>query len=182
MTFKTGSYISIKNRGLNPQVSTAATGRAANPKSIPAAFTYYRWQITNIRGGGEDRYIQAAEFVFQLDGVDQTAITDGATISNPGGNSPGGQGTSKLVDNNLATKWLDLNFPANGYSDYIFQFAIPQCFTGYRWATADDHTERDPASWTIAVSNNGTTWITINTITNYVATASRNTFNSAINF
>jgi hypothetical protein len=162
-------------------ISGATVSGGVNFGSIPA-FTYYRWQITKIRGGGGDGYDQAAEFVFQLDGVDQTAITGGATVSNPGGASPGGEGPGNLIDNNLTTKWLDLNFPANGYSDYIFQFAIPQRFTGYRWATANDATWRDPASWTIAVSNNGTTWITINTITNYVATESRNTFNSAINF
>jgi len=149
--------------------------------SIPA-FTYYRWQITRILGGGLDGHVQAAEFVFQLDGVDQTAITDGATVSNPGGTSPIGEEPPKLVDNNLATKWLDLNFTTSGVANYIFQFASPQRFTGYRWATANDAVWRDPAFWTIAGSNNGTDWITINTITNYTATASRNTWNTAITF
>ena len=149
---------------------------------ISPTFTYYRWQITSIRGGGGDGHVQAAEFVFQLNGVDQTAITGGATVSNPGGTSPAGEEPSKLVDNNLATKWLDHNFTTSGVASYVFQFASPQRFTGYRWATANDATWRDPASWTIAASNNGTTWITINTITNYVATSSRDTFNSATNF
>ena len=39
MGFKTGSYITVKNKGLNPEISAAQTQRVSNPLSIPSGNT-----------------------------------------------------------------------------------------------------------------------------------------------
>jgi len=104
----------------------------------------------------------------------------GVTVTNPSGNNPVGEGPANLVDNNLTTKALDLNFVSNGnVTNFIFQFSSAKAFNGYRWATANDEEGRDPKSWTIAGSNNGTTWTTLHTVSGFVATANRNTYQTA---
>lgn len=155
---------------LTPTVTPTITPTPTRP-----AFLYYRWQITETKTMPPDNNCtQAAEFVFQIGGVDQSMA--GVTVTNPNGNNPVGETPPNLVDGNLTTKALDGNFIANGLTNFIFQFSSAKAFTGYRWATANDFEDRDPKSWTIAGSNNGTTWTTLSTVTNFVATTSRNTY------
>ena len=141
----------------------------------PASYTYYRWQITQAKTTPPNSdCVQAAEFVFQIGGVDQSMA--GVTVTNPSGNNPVGETPPNLVDNNLTTKSLDLNFVTNGLTNFIFQFSSAKSFNGYRWATANDEESRDPKSWTIAGSNNGTTWTTLSTVSNFTATVARDTW------
>ena len=88
--------------------------------------------------------------------------------------------TSRIEKNNelitqiaqeFTTKGLDLNFVTNlNVTNFIFQFSSAKSFNGYRWATANDEEGRDPKSWTIAGSNNGSTWTTLHTVTNFSQT------------
>ncbi len=122
--------------------------------------------------------VQSSEFAFQIGGADQSWGT--VTVTNPGGNNPVGEEPSKLVDGSLSLKALDLNFVSNGnVTNFIFQFSTARAFTGYRWATANDEEGRDPKSWTIAGSNNGTTWTTLHTVSGFSATTTRNTYQTA---
>jgi hypothetical protein len=142
----------------------------------PGNYRYYRWNIINVLVSGNA--VQSAEFVFQINGVDQSM--SGITISNPGGSNPLGEEPPKLIDNNLNTKWLDFNIRTNGYSNIIFDFGAGQMrkFNGYRWATANDNNGRDSKSWIVAGSNNGVNWTTLSTVTNFVPTINRNTWQS----
>jgi hypothetical protein len=103
----------------------------------------------------------------------------GVTVTNPNGNNPVGEGPANLVDGTTAAKALDLNFVTNGLTNFIFQFASARAFNGYRWATANDEESRDPKSWTVAGSNNGTTWTTLHTVTGFTATTTRFTYQTA---
>jgi len=147
--------------------------------SYVSSYTYYRWQITATKTAPPDgNCTQAAEFVFQVGGVDQSMT--GVTVTNPGGTNPAGEEPPKLVDGNLATKGLDLLYVSNGnVTNFIFQFSTAKTFNGYRWATANDAESRDPKSWTIAGSNDGTTWTTLHTVTNFTATVARQTYQTA---
>ena len=142
-------------------------------------YTYYRWQITQAKTSPpQANCVQASEFVFQLDGVDQSM--SGVTVTNPNGNNPVGEEPSKLIDGLLTTKGLDLNFVANGsITNFIFQFSSAKAFNGYRWATANDEESRDPKSWTISGSNDGSTWTTLHTVSGFTATSARDTWQTA---
>ena len=146
-------------------------------------YKYYRWQITNTRGNENNalygQIVQVSEFVFRLGSMDQSMT--GITITNPSGLSPAGEEVDKLIDGNTATKFLDGNIDAATVTatNVIFQFNSPRFFTGYRWATGNDEELRDPKDWTIAGSDNGTTWTTLHTKTNYTSTSSRSTYNTA---
>ena len=101
----------------------------------------------------------------------------GVTVTNPNGNNPASETPGKLVDGNLNSKGLDLNFIANGsVTNFIFQFPADAAFNGYRWATANDEEGRDPKSWTISGSNDGSTWETLHTVSGFTASSTRLTY------
>jgi hypothetical protein len=157
------------------QTGTPNVTPTNTPTSTRPAYLYYRWQITEAKTTPPNSdAVQASEFVFQIGGVDQSMA--GVTVTNPGGNNPVGETPPNLVDNNLTTKALDLNFVANGLTNFIFQFGSARSFNGYRWATANDEETRDPKSWNVAGSNNGTTWTTLSTVSNFTATVARDTW------
>jgi hypothetical protein len=158
---------------------TVTPTKTQTPTPTSSGYLYYRWQITQTKTTPPNSdCVQAAEFVFQIGGVDQSMA--GVTVTNPSGSNPVGETPPNLVDNNLTTKALDLNFVSNGnVTNFIFQFSSVKSFNGYRWATANDEESRDPKSWTIAGSNNGTTWTTLSTVSNFTATVARNTWQTA---
>jgi len=161
------------------RTTTPTPTRTTTPTPTQTGYLYYRWQITQAKETPPNSdCVQAAEFVFQIGGVDQSMA--GVTVTNPNGNNPAGETPPNLVDNNLTTKALDLNFVSNGnVTNFIFQFSSAKSFNGYRWATANDEESRDPKSWTIAGSNNGTTWTTLSTVSNFTATVARDTWQTA---
>ena len=109
--------------------------------------------------------VQVARVYFYTGSTKQTVFSDSSpavVVTNPGGSNPGGEGPSNamLAANPVGnSKWLDFN---NG--SLIFQFPTPQSFTGYDWITANDtaqETARQPTSWTVSGSYDGTTWKTL---------------------
>lgn len=93
----------------------------------------------------------------------------GQDITNLGGTvtaqyqtgSPAGEEYTKLIDNNYSTKYLTFN--AAGWVQY--QAPASYVVTSYAITSANDAPERDPLSWTLQGSNNGSAWTTIDTRT-----------------
>ena len=137
------------------------------------SYRYYRWDITAIRGGGGDSYVQAADFYFTLNGSDVTM--SGSTATNVAGSSPGAEDPSNLVDSNSSTKWLNLSGVSG---DIQIDFGSVTDVNGYRWVTANDNESRDPISWVLQGSNDGTNWEDLDTRTSESITTSRFTSTS----
>jgi hypothetical protein len=157
-----------------PFISSAGRrGFRSKKPVISSSYLYYRWRITNLRTFSTANSVQASEFVFQNAGVDTRPT---ATVTNPGGNNPAGEGASNLYDNSTATKALDFNIKTNNFSIFLYTFSSAQTFTGYRWATANDSTERDPITWTVEGSNNNSTWTVLHTVTNYNPSTTRQAY------
>jgi hypothetical protein len=135
------------------------------------SYRYVRWVITGKKGASA--YLQASEFRLQLNGSDISM--SGVTVTNPGGSNPANETPPNLIDNNTSTKWLDFNGPT---STLVFDFGAGNSatFNGYRWATANDITDRDPDDWTVQVSNDNSNWTTVDTVVNAAVTNSRLTF------
>jgi hypothetical protein len=102
--------------------------------------------------------------------VDPGSSPSGEDITNLGGTlsaqyqtgSPTGEEYTKLIDNNINTKYLTVHTSA------WMQYQAPSSYvvTSYRLTSANDAPERDPLSWTLQGSNNGSTWTTIDTRSN----------------
>jgi hypothetical protein len=133
----------------------------------PAVYRYFRFVPVTLRGG--QTMVQLAEFQMLVNG---TRLA-GATATNPGGsNSPSaGEGAGKGNDNDLGSKWLDAN-----KQPLVLDFGTAVAATGYRIATANDAQERDPVSWRVEGSQNGTTWALVDEQSNVFPTTQRNTW------
>lgn len=134
----------------------------------------YRFQPTALRNAGTANSVQISEFQILVSGTRQS----GATAYGFGINSPASEGPDKANDNATNTKWLNFN-KTSGYIYLVFPASVAA--TGYRWATANDATDRDPVSWEIYGSNDTTggtpgTWTLISSQTNYAVTTSRSTY------
>ena len=84
------------------------------------------------------------------------ASVTGVTTSEE--NGPG-ETAAKLLDNNSTTKWLT-------HSDHgwvVYTFASPTVITDYALTSASDAANRDPKNFAIEASNDGDTWVTLDT-------------------
>ncbi|WP_308992393.1 discoidin domain-containing protein [Mariniflexile litorale] len=94
-------------------------------------------------------------------------ITDQSTITvnrEYNGGANGSEGSLKLIDNNLDTKYL------SGYVAPFWinlEFDTPVIAGYYSFTSGNDAPSRDPRDWEIQGSLDGTTWDTLDTRTEY---------------
>ncbi|MBN1411516.1 MAG: sulfatase-like hydrolase/transferase [Spirochaetales bacterium] len=89
--------------------------------------------------------------------VDRTDA--GGTISAQYNDSPSGEEMDKAFDNSSNTKYL--TFHASGWIQFQFSDGAAYAIDGYALTSANDAAERDPFTWTLQGSNNGSSWTTI---------------------
>ncbi|WP_318350657.1 Ig-like domain-containing protein [Aquipluma nitroreducens] len=99
--------------------------------------------------------------------------TDDLTV--PGGNVssqytdwPNGEDITKLVDNVVNQSNLSkyLTFHASGWVQYQFPLGEKYTVTKYSMTSANDFPERDPLTWNLQGSNDGSSWFTIDSRSN----------------
>jgi hypothetical protein len=93
-------------------------------------------------------HISEIEFKSMLDSF---SLLD-ARASNPGGNTSAEHRPDKAIDGDPETTWLDFN-----RAPLIVEFTKPVSMASFRFLTADDHPEWDPARWKLEGSN-GAGW------------------------
>lgn len=83
------------------------------------------------------------------------------SVSNEnGGGSAAGEGSPKLVDGDINTKYL-YNYVADSW--FELKFPTPIVVGAYTFTSANDAATRDPKNWTLKGSNDGTNWTVIDT-------------------
>lgn len=157
-----------KNSGIWNLDSVYDTMVPRNPKT----FRYLKWTITQTKTANQ--LMQASEFVLQNNGIDISMTGTTVASSDPGQIPLVNEVPSNLVDNNTGTKYTTLYTTKPVI--VTFDLGSSKTVTGYRWATANDNEQRDPADWTVEISSDGTTWQLVSTITAYSATAARRTY------
>ena len=158
---------------------------SADDPTVDGSYRFIKWEIVKKKAGTDNSCsgsscIQAGEFIPTQDGS-PVSWPEGTTATNPNGANPGNQDSSKATDGNYSTKWLDFAFaPGNtsatsGDSVLIIDTGVDNSirFNGYKWVTGDDHTERDPVSWRLYGSNDGSTWDLLDVRNNQTITDSR---------
>jgi hypothetical protein len=80
-----------------------------------------------------------------------------------GGGATAGEGSPKLVDGDLASKYLINPYEESLYMQLTFKKA--QRVAAYELTSANDADGRDPKDWIIQASNDGTTWVDLDTRT-----------------
>lgn len=140
---------------------------AAAADAAEKTYQYYRFQPTKLRDTPNiANSIQLSEFEFMLGNT----ILDltGVTVTNPGGNSPGPEQPTNLIDQSTGSKWLDFN-----KQSVVFDFGEPTTIDAYNFATAGDAPERDPVSWIFYGSENGIDWVPLDIQKDFPTTTQR---------
>jgi len=84
-------------------------------------------------------------------------------IENTGG-PDATEGSSRVTDGDITTKFLIFTYDPTFYIQLKFRTA--QHITSYTLTSANDSPSRDPKSWTLSGSNDGTTFTVLDTRTN----------------
>lgn len=162
--FDVASSEAIFDFGRVEQIPSKPTLPPVVSWEVATGYRFVRWTVTGRRAPTATfgNAVQIADFELMRGGV-SLAWATGTSASNPGGSNPGGEGPPNLVDANAATKVLDFNFSSSstsltGSSVFVVTMPASREFDGYRFRTANDAPERDPVSWTIEGSEDGSTW------------------------
>jgi hypothetical protein len=169
----TGNFIdSSYNKTL---VNRGATHSTDVPE-IPE-YRYLRWVMTQTRGADFTAgAIQVAGFVLLYQGA-TVSWGPSASASNPDGTTFPNETPIKILDYDIYTKWCNTSFGTTsfGTSTIYIDNVNPIVFNSYYYVTGDDMEMRDPVSWTLAVSNDNSSWSIIDTQTSVGITSSRQT-------
>ena len=151
---------------------------ATHSTDVPMKYRYLRWLMTQTTGADNNGLgaIQACDLVLLYNGA-TVSWGPSASATNPDGANVPSELASNLLDYNINTKWCDLSFGTTsfGTSTVYIDNVNPIVFNSYYYVTGNDSPDRDPASWTLAVSNDNSNWSIIDTQTSVGITSSRNT-------
>jgi hypothetical protein len=130
--------------------------------------------MTQTKGADNFAAIQASDLVLLYNGA-TVSWGPSASATNPDGGSTPNELAPKLLDYDINTKWCDLSFGTTsfGTSSIYIDNVTPIFFNSYYYVTGNDSPDRDPVSWTLAVSNDNSTWIVLSTQSNVVVTDDR---------
>ncbi|MGI9428086.1 MAG: chitobiase/beta-hexosaminidase C-terminal domain-containing protein, partial [Bythopirellula sp.] len=91
------------------------------------------------------------------DPEDDGSLSGTITVGNP--SSPGGEEPPKALDNSVTSKWLSFS-PTGTYYQFRFNSGS-EAVTAYTITSANDAADRDPYSWTLSGSNDGTNFTVV---------------------
>lgn len=127
----------------------------------------YMFPITIVSAGSEEINPEMQTTWFRIDRVsrNETDVTGNGTISVSAENTSNqNENSSKLIDNNIDTKFF-----TGGYEPGLWmqvQFNDPVAVAVYTITSGNDAHERDPKSWELQGSNDGTNWTDLDIQTN----------------
>jgi hypothetical protein len=143
---------------------------------IPYIPRYIRWIMTQTKSPDNFAAIQASDLVLLYQGS-TVSWNPSSTATNPDGGSTPNEQAYNLLDSNPTTKWCDLSFGTTSYgtSSVYIDNITPILFDSYYYVTSNDSPQRDPITWTLAISNDNSTWKVIDTQISVGITSSRYT-------
>lgn len=126
-----------------------------------AAYSFYRFNVSN--NSGAITQIGEIEIGGNATSASTQDLTDaGGIVTAQYIDSPAGEEMGKVFDNLLATKYL--TFHPSGWIG--IELPAAHVVTRYSIASANDAEERDPAAWVLQGSNNGSSWVNLDTRSN----------------
>jgi len=113
-------------------------------------------------GCGKEEYPAVDLFTWKakVDVTAKAALT--VNIENPGGASAG-EGSLKVVDNDINSKFLINPYQASLYMQLTFPSA--QQVASYTLTSGGDAPDRDPKNWKLSGSTDGSNWVDLDTRT-----------------
>lgn len=137
-------------------------------------YLYVRWYISAVRTSWQ--WIQMSEFELYDNSWNKVSRPSWTTVETSATSYPTNEWPNNIIDWTTSTKhycqnqFIPLTLTFTLWSKLDFK-NIKQ----YKWYTANDSYQRDPITWTLAVSNDKVNWKTVSTVTNASITSNRNT-------
>lgn len=137
-------------------------------------YLYIRWYISAVRTSWQ--WIQMSEFELYDNSWNKVSRPSWTTVETSATSYPTNEWPNNIIDWTTSTKhycqnqFIPLTLTINLWSKLDFK-NIKQ----YKRYTANDSYQRDPITWTLAVSNDKVNWKTVSTVTNASITSNRNT-------
>lgn len=124
---------------------------------------FYKWEIESVRGSSS--YIQLSEFCFYDQNSEVISFPSGTTVESTVAGNSTGEAIGKIIDGSTSTKYCA---KWNTTTKCTITFYIPEDINPfyYGYYTGNDATERDPVSWNLYRSSDGTEWTLLDTQTN----------------
>ena len=113
-------------------------------------------------GCGKEEYPAVDLFTWKA----KVDVTDKATLSvniESSGGATGAEGSAKVVDNDINSKFLINPYASNFYMQ--LSFAAPQQVASYTLTSGNDAPGRDPKDWKLSGSLDGSSWVDLDTRT-----------------
>ena len=134
-------------------------------------FRYFKFVLTSVRENTGDVQITDIHITHNNNRVDYTD----ATITISGANPKSANPLVNMIDNNTATK-SNSGITSNPINVIIvIDFKKTIMADGFYYVTGNDRPGRDPISWEVWISLDGTNYSLVNTTTNASITPDRNT-------
>ena len=149
--------------------ATFSTRKFTKEFSFENSKAYRHYRIVILANNGEGN-IQLSEWrllnlkIITFGPQDITATSNLTVSRDNTAGANGAEGSNKAIDNNVNTKFLVGGFPQPVWMQQNFQNAVK--VTAYSITSANDAHDRDPLSWTLSGSNNGTVWTELDARTN----------------
>ncbi len=126
----------------------------------------YYYRVRAVNPNGQSTYATKTTTTLDLNGTFEDLTDDGGTLSVSNENtSNANESSSKLIDNDLNTKYL---LPG-AFTGYNFSYHSTKgedlYVTKYTLISGNDDPGRDPKSWKFEGSSNGSSWTTVDTRT-----------------
>ncbi|MCS3798971.1 BT_3987 domain-containing protein [Niastella sp. OAS944] len=136
-----------------------------NPKNLTLGVKYMLpIKLTSVSSGTIKDDLSVTYFRIDEINVRSKDVTKGGTLTGNYTNSPGGEQLPKLIDSNFSSKYLAFDYD----TDLYVQLAFPSSrkIDAYTITSGNDAPDRDPKNFNLQGSNDGTTWITIDSRSN----------------
>lgn len=118
--------------------------------------------LTFLTGCVKEDYPRTELFTWKAK-VDVTAKAALSVNIENGAGPTGGEGSAKVVDNDINSKFLINPYASNFYMQLTFP--TPQQVASYTLTSGGDAPGRDPKDWKFSASTDGTTWVDLDTRT-----------------
>ena len=152
-------------------------GGNGGSQPITKSVSYLKWKITKVRGTTpKDGTLQAAEFKLYQNGTlyswnsNATVTSDMTPFS--------GYEASRLIDGNNATKFATSQWGNVQVNECNIVFSLGETITldsktTYTYVTGNDEVSRDPISWVLYGSEDGTNWEELDSQTDFTSVTGR---------
>lgn len=131
------------------------------------AYSYYKFTIDACRSS--TNMLQFAELNYYNNSSELNYSGSTATYST---SFSGSEPPSAAFDNNASTKFVGYNVTT--HPSLTIQLSTAQAIDSYSYTTANDATDRDPITWSLYGSNDGTNWTLLDSRSGQTITSTRN--------